>query len=613
MNIITIDFETFYDQKYRLGKLTTEEYIRDDRFQIIGVSLKENNSPAEWYDHTEIQDVLSSKDFSSCAILAHNCAFDGAILSWKYGIKPRLWLDTMLMAKPFHRLTGYSLGVLSRHYNIGVKGDEREEAVGKQYEDFTSKELADYAEYCKNDVELTWKLFNKLVKKLPKPELLTIHHTLRMFTHPLIQLDKKILKETLKKIKSDKLNLIKGLTKADPEVVKKTLLSNNKFAKMLEAVGVEPPVKISITTNKPTYAFSKGDKEFIDLLDHENPTVKKLVEARIAIKSTIEETRVERLLGVADRGALPIQLKYYGAHTGRFSGDGKLNLQNFMRKGNLRKALTLPEPHRFIACDLSQIEARLTAYLAGEDDLVEAFRGGRDVYCEFASEIYGRYITKKDKTERFIGKTCILGLGYGMGAERLVDTLRTTSINMGGDIVRLPIKEARRIVELYRNRNYMLRLFWGKCEDTLSNIMYGSQTGELCAGVKYDAEGFILPNELRINYEGLKKSDTNEFVYIFNKSKDGSIVWSKLYGGKVTENVIQALARIVITEKSNVIGQKYPLLFQVHDEIVVRVHRDKEDEAKEYIKNLMSTPPEWAKGLPVACEVKSGSTYGDMK
>ena len=277
---------------------------------------------------------------------------------------------------------GGSLKALANFYNLGQKGDEIIQGLGKKRNDFSPQELDRYADYCLQDINLTYKLYQKLRTKVPVSELMIIDQTIRMYTEPTIVLDKEVLADHLQKVRDDKRQLIESLALKglSEEKVKKALMSNQIFAKILETVGVEPPMKTSLRTGKETYAFAKTDKEFTALLEHPNPKVQSLVAARLGTKSTIEETRTENLMKVADRGALPIMLNYYGAHTGRFSGGDKLNLQNLPRNGAIRKAITVPKGHSLIACDSSQIEARMVAYIAGQDDLVQAFREGCLLY-----------------------------------------------------------------------------------------------------------------------------------------------------------------------------------------------------------------------------------------
>jgi DNA polymerase len=518
---------------------------------------------------------------------------------------------------------GGSLKALATYYGLGQKGEEVLQAIGKRRADFLPDELARYGEYCKNDVELTYELFKKLSKGFPVSELMVIDQTLRMYTEPVIELDVPVLQQHLAEVQTRKRSLLAdmGIGIGGEQAVRDMLMSNQKFATYLESLGVEPPKKVSLKTGKEAFAFSKTDKGFTDLLEHPDDRVQAAVSARLGVKSTIEETRTEALIGVADRGRLPIMLNYYGAHTGRFSGGDKLNLQNLPARGNnsIRRALKPPVGHKIIASDSSQIEARMVAYVAGQEDLVQAFAEGRDVYSEFATEVYGRKITKADKVERFVGKTCILGLGYGMGAEKF---RRTLEIGQGGISVKIELSEAERIVRLYRQKNHRIVSLWNKCNNALNQMVCG-QSGQIVDWISYDNEGIILPNGLRIRYPALRQQN-NQYVYIadpreYRKAVTKRVMtgeveeinWTKIYGGKVTENLVQALARIVVAEQMAAIGQHYHVAFQVHDEIIITAPAADTSNAEQLLVRIMSTPPVWAAGLPVACESGIADNYGE--
>ena len=619
MDIVTIDFETYYGDEYTLSKMTTEAYVRDPRFEVIGVGIKVNNYPCDWFSgtHAQIKKFLHGLDYSHRAILCHHAAFDGAILSWHFGVKPKFWLDTLSMARPLHNVTvGGSLAKLVAYYGINAKGDEVLATKGKRRGDFTPEELDRFGKYCINDANITKQLFDKLKRGFPVTELMVIDQTLRMYIEPRIVLDVPLLEQHLVEVRLRKEQLLaaSGLTT-------ETIMSNIRFAAVLGELGVDPPTKISPRTGQVAYAFSKTDKGLTDLLDHPDEQVQTVVAARLGVKSTIEETRTENLLGVAQRGALPVMLNYYGAHTGRFSGGDKLNLQNLPSRGNntIRRALKAPPGHVVLACDSSQIEARGVAYTAGQEDLVEAFRQKRDVYSEFASEVYDRTITKGDKVERFVGKTCILGLGYGMGAEKL---RRTLEIGQGGISVKIDIHEAQRIVAVYRRKNWKITELWQKCGNMLGAMVRG-HSGELTPWLPYGPDGMVLPSGFKLGYP-LLRMEGSGFVYVADQRSfrnamtnkvvpetDAKVEWTKIYGGKVTENLIQALAAVVIREQMVRIGQRYPLVCQVHDEIVVVVPEAQAEEAQRFVEAEMSTAPKWAPGLPVACESGFASNYGD--
>ena len=405
MNILTIDIETYYSADLGFAKQTTEEYVRDQRFEVIGVAVQVNDGEPVWCsgDHATLCQFLASYDWGNSLALAHNAMFDGAILNWVYGIRPKGWLDTLSMGRALHGTeVGGSLKVLASHYDVGVKGTEVEDAKGLRRQDFTPTHLATYGEYCKNDVKLTYSIFLLMSNGFPAAELRLIDLTIRMFTEPTLELDGDLLDEHLILIQSTKIKLLAHYEKED-------LMSNPKFAQLLLANGVVPPMKKSPTTGKETYAFAKTDEGFKELLDHVNPVVQTIATARLGMKSTIEETRTERFIGISKRGTMPVPLRYYAAHTGRWGGDDKLNLQNLPRGSILKKAIRAPQGYMMIDSDSSQIEARTLAWLAGQDDLVKAFEDGEDVYKIMASAIYGKDVSQITKDERFVGKTTILG------------------------------------------------------------------------------------------------------------------------------------------------------------------------------------------------------------
>ena len=409
MQIVTIDFETYYASDFSLSKLTTEAYIKDSRFQVIGFSIKVNGGVAKWHTgtHKELKEVLNSYKIKENALLCHNTIFDGAILSFIFDITPKLYLDTLSMARALHGINaGGSLKALAEKYDLGQKGTEVLDAKNKRIEDFEQDELDRYGQYCINDVELTYKLFYKLLKpqeeygieEFPKSEILLIDITIRMFTQPRLKINDAILVERLDEVTTEKQELLDGLQGRlnceTTEEVRKKLASNKQFAELLEEMGVVVPLKVSPTTGKDTFALAKTDLGFIDLQEHENSLIQELCIVRLGTKSTMEEARIERFLDIGCRndGLLPIPLKYYGAHTGRWAGSDKVNFQNLpsrdVKKKALKNAIIPPKGHVILNVDSSQIEARILVWLAGQEDVVQEFRNGEDVYANFSSKDY---------------------------------------------------------------------------------------------------------------------------------------------------------------------------------------------------------------------------------
>jgi DNA polymerase len=621
MQLVTLDFETYYDVGFSLSGLTTEEYIRDPRFQVIGVGIKINDDITRWISgtHNAIKQELDQINWKESILLCHNTQFDGGILSFTFNIIPHIYLDTLSMARAIHGVdAGGSLATLVERYELGAKGTEVVDAKGKRLEDFSVEELRRYGEYCINDVELTYKLWNVLSKDFPVNELKLIDLTLRMYTEPLLEVDDALLQARLEEVRHEKSELLQGLMKRlecdTEECVRAKLAANKQFAELLTELGISVPMKTSPATGNPTFALAKNDEGFIALTEHEDSFVQELCSVRLGTKSTIEESRIERFIQIGSRnkGKLPIPLKYYGAHTGRWAGSDKVNFQNLpsrdKKKKALKNAVIAPDGYRVINCDSSQIEARVLVWLAGQNDVVKWYEEGRDVYSEFASKVYDRPISKKDATERFVGKTCTLGLGYGTGWAKLQHTLKTSP---PGAV--LSDDECQRLVRVYREVNNKVIDLWRESDDALRSMAGWKDNMKPYYLGNHEAllvseRGIKLPNELYIQYPGLTW-DTSEAKskYIY-KSRRGFV---SIWGGSVVENVVQALARIIVGEQMLKINEKYRPALTVHDAVVCVVPEAEIDDAMKFIIDVMSTPPEWAKGLPVACEAHHGVSYGD--
>lgn len=620
--MVVIDFETYYSKEFSLSKITTEEYIRSPQFEVIGVCVKEDDGPVEWItgSHEEVKAQLLKYDLS--VVCCHNTAFDGAILSWVFDIHPRLLVDTLSMSRPIigaktGGMVGGSLRALSEHFGIGHKGTEIYNTLGKHRADFTPEELERFGEYCKQDVRLTYELWKIFAPTFPLLETALINVTLKMFTEPAIVLDKPLLEKHLAEVKAKQAEL---LTKVG--VDRSVFMSNDKFAEMLRSRGVEPPTKVSPTTGKTAYAFAKTDPGFQALLSHPNEEIQALAAARLGVKTTIEETRTQAFIDVASRGTLPAMLNYYGAlNTGRFSGGGGLNVQNLPRGGVLRHSMRAPDGYAVVACDSSQVEARTLAWFAGQEDLVSDFTHGRDVYSGFATEIYQKPITKHDNPEeRHVGKRCILGLGYNVGALKLYLALTSDGINV-------TLEECQHFVRVYRTHYGMITLLWKQCNTAIER-MYQGYDSVIGVGLQLHVNGrersIALPNGLKLWYADMQATQGQYGLeYTYQKRKG---IRAKLYGGALTENIIQALARIIVSYQMVAIsrwlenrcreekdGRVRRIVNMVHDEVVVVVPKEEAELTKAYMMKAMKTPLNWCKGLPVSCEADIGETYGDAK
>lgn len=628
--LYTIDFETYFDLKeYSLSKISTEAYIRDPRFQIIGVGVAEGDGAPTWHPGQNAEVYLRSLNLHEHNVLCHNTAFDGAILAWKLGIIPKYYFDTLSMARPITGLTvGGSLKALAQKFALGEKGDDTKWTNGMRLEHFTQQQLWQYGEYCKNDVRLTYILFQVLKAYSTPQEMYIIDLLLRMYTDPVLELDSATLRDHLANVRANKIRLMSQISS---QVDRDMLRSDEKFAKILEAFGVDPPTKVN-KKGEVKWAFAKTDEEFKALAEHPDGRVQCLVAARLGVKTTLEESRTEAFIGIAQRGTFPIMLNYYGAHTGRASGGDRVNPQNMTRGGALRRSVLAPTGHVIVAGDSSQIEARGLAWFAGEFELVADFRQGVDTYAKFATDVYDKPVTKADVHERFLGKTCILGLGYMTGHKKLRGTLA-----VGRNPVKVDEAEAKRIVNLYRSRFTMIVNLWDVADEVLNAMVNGYERDfGLHLKLHCSQEGIALPNGMMLRYPNLRRGRYG----VTYDSRRGPV---SLYGGKLVENVIQALARIIVFNQMAKMDQwlriadtnadayahiyakdtgelgegeyswRFKLAHTVHDEIVCVVPVFYDLEATKKLTEIMSVGPAWSAGLPLACEVKSGVSYGDCK
>ena len=606
MKIFCLDFETYYSQTFSLSKMTTEEYVRSPEFETIGVAVCEQGGDPLWFSGTkaDTKKFLDSFELDKHLVVAHNAMFDMAILNWQFDIRPKGIADTLSMARAIHGTeVGGSLAKLAEHYGLGVKGTEVLNALGKRRIDFNTQDLAQYGEYCKNDVVLTMGLFAELSAGFPPIELRLIDLTIRMFSEPSLWLDGNILHDHLAVVRQRKESLLASIEKE-----KEHLMSNDKFAELLRAQGEEPPTKISPTTGKETWAFAKTDEGFKALLEHEDEVIQALASARLGMKSTIEETRTERFIEIAQRGLFPIPLRYYAAHTGRWGGDDKVNLQNLPRGSILKDAIMAPPGHVVVDSDSSQIEARTLAWLAEQNDLVDAFERGEDVYKIMATSIYGKAQEEITKDERFVGKTTILGAGYGMGAQKFKAQLKTFNVEVSDE-------ETAHIIKVYRETYDWIPSLWRKAGLAL-DAMLANQTTTLGRDgilVVEGAKGIRLPNGLYVKYPNLRKmrNEQGKDEYVYDTKKGKAVVPNRIYGGKVIENVCQALARIIIGEQMLQVAKKYKVVMTVHDAIACVIPEQEAETGQEYVEMCMRMRPKWALDLPLSCESGVGKSYGD--
>ncbi len=611
MNLLVLDFETYFDNDYTLKKLTTEAYIRDPRFETLCLGAWDSNflpprgvgtSPLSWLHGEGLEAYLREVEWENTALVCHHAQFDGLILSHHYGVKPAFWFDTLSMGRLIlGNHLSVSLASLADHFGLAAKSVPYDVFRGRHWQDLADVEKHQVGEGCAHDVELTYQLFQRLLPLVPREELDLIDLTIRMFTEPAVEGDVAELEVIAAEEAAKKTKIMDELG-----VTAKELASADTFASILTGLDVEVEYKTTPKGNRIP-AVAKTDDFMKDLLDHENEILSTLAEARLGARSTIDETRASRLAGAARRGKLPVYLGYCAAHTTRWGGGDKVNFQNFRRGGAIRRALKAPEGHLLLVADASQIECRFLEWFAGEEDALEEFRRGVDPYCSLATKFHGRQITKADKPERQSGKVMRLQCGYGAGGPSIVAAFkRATPPILISDAEGLAARD------LYRRERPRVVRSWAE-GDRFLNLMGAGQEGEcewgpLLVHANGDGSGYIEgPTGTRMLYT--LEYDAAERRWL-RKTRRG---WSRIWGGHLIENVIQYLARVYIGSCMVRVKSTFHALrlaWMSHDELVYVVGDDADaPHYLEHVLDVMREPPPWAPDIPLDAEGSLSKRY----
>ena len=647
--IITVDFETYWDSKsFTLSKMTTEEYIRDEKFRDFGACFHVYGSdePIEWVRGCDIPEYVSGIDWGRTAVLAHNAQFDVSILGWRYGVSPAFIFDTLSMARALRGVeVGNSLAKLAEEFGLPAKGKAVYSTNGLA--DISPEMERELAEYCKHDVYLCEEIFTRLSVGYPRSELRLIDMTLKMYTEPMLELDSAMLEQALVDEKARREGLLQRLG-----VEEKQLASNPMFADILINMGVPPPKKVSKTTGKETLALAKNDALFQALLNGDNEDVAALCEARLAVKSTTERTRAQRFLDISKRGPLPVPLSYYGAATGRWTASkgSAINMQNLKRGSFLRKAIMAPEGHQLVVGDLSQIEPRVLAWLSDYEDMLMIFKQGGDPYAAFGAQMFNiPGMTKESHPDlRQSAKSALLGCGYGLGWASFAAQLLTgflgappvmytkdfaKKLGVDRDYVEKFVNNeenvakleaiphtcsiddllthavaAKKIIDIYRSTAWPVVSFWNMCGELLvKSLAGGEEVVYKC--ITFRKEEIVLPNGMRLLYPNLRqvKDDNGRSQWVYGPDA------TKLYPGKITNNIVQGTARIVMTDGMLRVGKRYPIKGTVHDELIAVVPDEEVSDAKTWVLAQMTMEPKYMPGIPLDADGGAHRRYGLAK
>lgn len=607
--IVTLDFETLFSSrdKYTLKRMTTEAYVRSPQFKAHGVSIKFEHTPPQWHCG-DLPDLFSYVPWHEVAVLCHHAHFDGLILAHHYGIRPRMWLDTMAMGRAvFGSHVNVALESLASHFNLRPKSVPYDRMDGKQWEEMDAQTRNDVATGACHDVDLTWNIFCRLSRGFPAEEFVLIDSTVRMFTEPVLVGATAALAELLQREQQRKQDALVALG-----VTAKQLNSDGQLIAILNSLGVD--VEYKEGKNGPIPAFAKTDQFMRYLCDDDDPRVAAVAAARLDVSSALVETRLARLVQMSTRGAMCVYLNYCGAHTKRFSGGDRINWQNHPRSAEYPKSITAPAGCLCVVADASQIECRILNEFAGQTDVIEKFRRKEDPYIGIASKFYGEQIYKardgdprKEEMDakRGTGKQLELSCGYGAGGPTIVTTARKGTY---GPPVYLTDGQGMQARDLYRQDHPAVTGLWDEAGHLLGLIANGGTC--VWRGILEIRNKKIYgPNGLALDYSTLNwgqwenKDKTIETGWRLRVRGEKGVRWEKIYGAKLIENVIQFLAGIH-TKSAWVAcaraGMK--IVSMEHDKLIAVVRESDAQAALAYMQQEMQRPPTWMPHVPLDSE-----------
>lgn len=604
--LLFIDFETFFHRKdrYDLKSISMCEYVRDAKFHAHGFSYAWNVDGVPKWCSVDPRDEFAGVNWADVVIIAHNVKFDGSILAWRFGIRPYAYFDTAALSRAVlgELVSGHSLKVCAEYLGLPAKGELSCDGVRNP----SPEQLEALGTYCSTDVELCQGIFKALYAKFPPSQLWSMDWTIRCYIDAKLTLNTAVLEEGVKNEKARREDAI-----SRSGVLREVLSSNKKFAEHLISVGYTVPTKTSVSTGEQIPAFARTDAGLATVLAGDE----RLYHARLAAKSSLLETRGESLLSVGQSGAFPFDIHFSGAlqthRSGGGSGGGG-NPQNFTRGSFLRAAVLPPKGSSLIVGDFAAIELRILSWLARDPKLIHSILNELDIYSDFASRFYGRTITKADKIERQFGKCAILGLGYGMGADKFQATVKS-QLKLD-----LTDAQARATIDLYRETYFNVPKLWECASLMIQMIANGSISClPFAPFVKVRKCALILPSGLAIQYPNLRSVREGrrvEWMYDIHRKK-AETTTSKLYGGKMIENLCQGLAGEICKEAVERVASVPPgnPVGQVHDEIIMVTDENATAAGVNMLMEAMSQSPKWWPEIRLKAEVHGGSNWLEAK
>ncbi|HLX68482.1 MAG TPA: DNA polymerase [Verrucomicrobiae bacterium] len=646
--LLVLDFESYFDRDFSLRKMTIPEYVADPRFHPHGLAIRHPDGRCEFRtDVTVALEELKTQYGASlerAVVVVHNAHFDLFVLNKKFDIRPAKFIDTKMLTYHVHGRrhvgggTDASLKSLAGLYGLPAKGDLDFMCGVLEPNAVQQAQLADYA---RNDVEITYQLALKLIPEVSNPEIEIpiMMHTIRLFTERSMAVDMQRIQELEQQIKSKTLDWL-SKTGATPEQISK----DREFARLLEIALARTGRLVPLKPGKRGLipAIAKKDEAMQAMLEDSDPVVAYLANARVKKKSEnqlLKKLETLRRIVTSLGGFLAIVLEYWGAVTGRFTGGGKFNIQNLGKEGfglEMRKLLAACSGCKLVVGDAAQIEARVLAWCAKQPELLDGFQREADIYSTFASEqVFHCEVRKPGKHEppevkafhdprRQVGKESILGLGYSMGALKFMNNLRakpaTAKLFVEGVLTPLLCRD---IVSAYRSRYPEIPQFWADLDNCFRQAINGIQNtvGPVRFEKRKDTVLIWLPSGRALRYPNARLTTKPRTIrYLDQNGQEAEfmpegdcIVYGKditLYGGKICENIVQAIARDVLVEAIlHLESEGWKVVFHVHDEIVIECLEEQAESCRAALEAALRRAPAWGQGLPLNSEVNIVDQY----
>lgn len=650
-SVVLLDWESYFDVDFSLTKQSTVEHVTDSRFELLGAGVIEVRQPHEaptphfWHGEADCQTVIDhlrreyGKELEGCTLVVHNAHFETAVTALRYDIRPRYVVDTIGLHRHWNARASHKLGDIAKELRLSEEKGDTKKFKGWTYRVRAAKRTKkakgppkfmprmtpemqeELAAYGCGDCRLEWEVFTRLLPKLSNPavELRVMQHTVDIWTKPLLHVDHAFADSLAERMDARGQEVIAATGHSRAEIS-----GNHSFTALLRmalrAAGDDPDTYFKFSKQGSIPAIAKGDEERDLLLQHPDPTVRSLIEARVGLKTWPSHAKRVRAISAQSKagGGMMVPLRYHSAHTGRYGGGEGINLQNLPARhpeaivNEIRGLLIPPPGHALVVVDASQVEARGTSWVAGEEWKLRAFeaidRGeGQDIYCQTAEQIFGHPVTKADNpAERQVGKTAELAFGYagGLGAWRKFDNSDKYTDDQVEDFK-----------HRWRARHPATVQFWHDIEAAWALATKFNRTEKVGAFTVFaeDANCTVieLPSGrwLRYHYPKVTGMGRSRNLSCYDASTKSR---THIYGGSLTENVVQALCRDALVEPMLDLHYSSDILIPltIHDELVAVVPIKRSEAALARMIQALSTSPLWAPGLPLSAAGRIMERYG---